>query len=321
MDLQNIKNAINDINANQANYLLTLYPIIDDDLQEIIRFADITKEAGDELRSMILVYLLDKFIYNDELQFVSISDADDRKNSAFYYDLEEKPIGLNVIDQVVTDGEQIQFSFTKDDFDKIKGFVIILDNGVNKVAFYKHHHQLSTLRADRTFGLVKSDHRFVKMNEDIIKLTGKVDFIQIDGDLIVTNLKGLESAFGYEDVIRKQATRNIDAIDAIGLLEDINQLIEMSQNFSNAKRIMKIKVDSPVLMLPVETVINFVQTHPPIMRKFRLSENGKLNLHTEVSKKLFLRLMNDDLLTSELTKLYYAGVAKDKMETEVVEEI
>ena len=321
MNLQNLKNIIGEINADQANYLLALYPIIDDDQQDIIRFADITKEAGDELKSMILVYLLDKFINNDQLQFVSISDADDRKNSAFYYDLEEKPIGLNVIDQVVAEAEQTQFSFSKDDFDKIKGFVIILNNGVRKIAFYKHHHHLSTLRADKTFGLVKSDHRFVKMDEDIIKLTGKVDFIQIEGNLIVTNLKGLESAFGYEDVIRKQATRNIDAIDAIGLLEDINQLIEMSQSFSNAKRIMKIKVDSPVLMLPVATVINFVQTHPPIMRKFRLSENGKLNLHTDVSKKLFLRLMNDDLLTSELTKLYYAGVAKDKMEADLVEDL
>ena len=321
MNLQYLKNIITEINADQANYLLALYPIIDDHQQDIIRFADITKEAGDELKSMILVYLVDKFINNDQLQFVSISDADDRKNSAFFYDLEEKPIGLNVIDQVVAEAEQTQFSFSKDDFDKIKGFVVILNNGVRKIAFYKHHHHLSTLRADKTFGLVKSDHRFVKMDEDIIKLTGKIDFIQIEGNLIVTNLKGLESAFGYEDVIRKQATRNIDAIDAIGLLEDINQLIEMSQSFSNAKRIMKIKVDSPVLMLPVATVINFVQTHPPIMRKFRLSENGKLNLHTDVSKKLFLRLMNDDLLTSELTKLYYAGVAKDKMEADLVEEL
>jgi len=48
-----------------------------------------------------------------------------------------------------------------------------------------------------------------------------------------------------------------------------------------------------------------------------LSDDGtKLKLDTAVSKKLFLALMNDDLLTSELTKLYYAGLAKDKMDVE-----
>ncbi len=71
------------------------------------------------------------------------------------------------------------------------------------------------------------------------------------------------------------------------------------------------------MQLPIEAVIKFVQSHKPIMKKFRISDDGnKLRLDTHVSKKLFLALMNDDLLTSELTRLYYEGLAKDKMEVD-----
>ena len=43
----------------------------------------------------------------------------------------------------------------------------------------------------------------------------------------------------------------------------------------------------------------------------------KFHLDTKVSKNLFIKILNDDLLTSELTKLYYDSLAKDDI---IVEE-
>lgn len=39
-------------------------------------------------------------------------------------------------------------------------------------------------------------------------------------------------------------------------------------------------------------------------------------LDTKVSKDLFVKLLNDDFLTSELTQLYYDSLAKDNIENE-----
>lgn len=313
-----VRQQIQELLNNPADSGLVLYPVLsnDDDI-DIIRLADIAPEAAEELKSMILEYLQEKFIANQDLHFTNITDADERRNTAFFYDLNEKPVGLKVLDLVLANEDQPEFSFNEDDLSKIKGFVITIGNDGNTIALYKRHHHLSTLKADRTFGMFKSDHRFVKMDEDIIKLSKTIDFLQIGAELVVANLKALEDGFGYEEVIRSQAAANIQAIEAIGLLDDINPLIEMATDLRQAKHIMRIKRDSPVMQLPIETVIHFVQSHRPIMRKFRLSDDGtRLKLDTAVSKKLFLALMNDDLLTSELTRLYYAGLAKDKMEVE-----
>lgn len=318
MTLEEIKANINLFIENPDDAGLVLYPVLtDNNGNDYVRIADISPEAAEEFKIILLEYLQGKFLNNPELHFVNLTDADNRKNTAYSYDLLERPTGLNVLDEVLADGNKPQFSFNDDDFEKIKGFVITLGTEENTIALYKRHHRLSTLKADTTLGIFRSDHRFVKMDEDIIKLSKTVDFLQIGDDLIVTNLKALEDGFGYEDVIRGQATRNIQAIAAIGLLDDIAPLIEMAEDLQQAKHIMRIKPDSPVMQLPVEAVIQFVQTYKPIMKKFKLSDDGKkLKLHTHVSRKLFLALMNDDLLTSELTKLYYEGLAKDKIEVD-----
>ena len=68
-------------------------------------------------------------------------------------------------------------------------------------------------------------------------------------------------------------------------------------------------------IVPNAQVIAFVGAHPAHRGKFRLSDDGsKLKLDTKVSQDLFLKLLNDDFLQSELTKRYYASLAKDDVD-------
>lgn len=301
---------------------LTLYVLYNNEEgEEQIRIADIDTQSGLELKNQFLTYLSDKFLNNEELSFMNISEGDNRKNIAFHYDLEEKPIGLNAMNIIAQNDIHPQFSFSEDDFNRIKAFVITIGNETKKMILFKNHHHLSVLRGANAFGIRISDHRFVRVREDIIKLSPNIDFLQIENNLIVISLKTLESGFGFEGIIRNKAAENISAIEAINLLEDISILTEMASDIRQAKHIMRIKANSPVMLLPVASVLTFVKNHKPIMKKFKLSEDGlRLKLDTKVSQKLFLALMNDDLLTSELTKLYYAGIAKDPMLIDIEEE-
>jgi len=294
---------------------ITLYVLYPNERgEEQIRIADIDPQSGRELKTQFLTYLYDKFLRNEGLSFLNISAGDNRKNSAFYYDLEEQPIGLDSMNLIAQNDVYPQFSFTQDDFNKIKAFIITIGNDHRKMILFKNHYHLSVLRGATAFGIRISDHRFVRVREDIIKLSPNIDFLQIDNNLIVISLKTLESGFGFDTIIRNQAALNILAIEERNLLEDITILTEMAADIGQAKKIMQIKRNSPVMRLPVNAVLTFVTTHRPIMKKFKLSADGtRLKLDTKVSRKLFLALMNDDLLTSELTKLYYAGIAKDPM--------
>ncbi len=297
---------------------LVLYVLYDDENGENqIRIADIDSESANELKKQYLQYFSDKFIDNEDLILQNISEADNRKNTAYYYDLGERPLGLNIMTEIRNHPQKEQFSFNEVDLSNVTGFVIAIGTDERKVLLYKSHHHLSVISSQNVFGIRVSNHRFVRFTGEIIKLSANCDFIQINDSLIVISIKTLEKKFGFESIIRRKAVQNIDLIQQLSLIENIEVLQEMSLDLKHAKSIVKIKANSPVMQLPAITVVNFVRGHKPIMKKFRISEDGtRLRLDTKVSQKLFLKLMNDDFLTSELTRLYYEGIAKDPMNIE-----
>ena len=310
MNLQTVTEKIQAL-LSSHEAILRLYPVLEtQDGTEEIKLADVNDDASAELKDMLLGYLRSKFVNNEDLYFASLSDADERKNAAYVYDLEEMPPTLEFLGEVLANSARPGFSFDSDEINNITGFVILIGDVHHSITLYKRHHHLSTMKADKGFSLFKANNRFVKVKEDILRLSASVDFLQVGDTLVATNLKALEDTFGFEDVIRRQANANIQLIEAMNLLEDVAPLVEMANDIKQAKKILRIKTNSPVMQLPMATVVDFVSKHKPIMKKFRLSEDGtRLKLDTKISKKLFLALMNDDFLTSELTKLYYAGLA------------
>lgn len=292
-----------------------LYFVINQDGESIIRFADIENETKNELKDRFLEYIKDKFLSNEDLHYQNISEADDRKNVVYRYDIEERPESLNILDEIIADGERENFNFNNNSLDSLQGYLITIGNETNQIALYKKHHPVNLLRQDR-FLLFPSDERLVKAKNDFIALDKSVDFMMIDNNLIVLKLNTLERFFGFEDVIRNQAQEIINTIEANELLDNIEQLNELAQSLTNAKKLMKVR-NSPVLNVPVENVINFINNHQELTGRIEFTEDGtRLKLTTGVSKKLFLKLLNDDYLFSQLTELQYDTHAKDRLHKE-----
>jgi hypothetical protein len=289
-----------------------LYFILNQDGETVIRFADIENPAKEELKDRFLEYMQYKFIDNEEFHYQNISDADDRGNAVYKYDIEEVPPSLNILNDILLNEEQPQFRFNQDSLTNLQGYIITIGDEGNKIALYKKHHPVNLLKQDR-FLLVPHNQRFAKVQNDILAIDRSFDFMMIDESLIVLKLNILERFFGFEEVVRNQAKSTIELIKANQLLEDIEQIIELSQSITNARKLMKIR-NSPVLNIPVSSVISFIRSHPELTGKIGLSQDGsKITLDSGISKKLFLKLLNDDYLFSQLTELQYTSHAKDKL--------
>ncbi len=289
-----------------------LYFVLNQNEDDIVRFADIENDAKNELKNRFLTYIKDEIINNEELHFLNISEADDRKNVIYRYDIEEQPERLNMLNEIIAEGERDKFNFNQNNLDGLQGYLITIGNEGNQIALYKKHHPFNLLKQDR-FLLFPSNERLVKAEKDFIALDNSFDFMLVDNNLIVLKLNTLERFFGFEDVIRNQAQNIMSIIEANQLLEDIEQLNELAKSLTTAKKIMKLK-NSPVLNVPVENVINFINNHQELTGKIGFNDNGtRVVLTTAVSKKLFLKLLNDDYLFSQLTDLQYDTHAKDRL--------
>ena len=317
MNKEQLKKGLEFVSAAPANEISLVMYFILKDLS--IRKADIDDQAMASLRDQFVKNIAATLIGNDELHFAGITTADNRKNAAYFFDLDKLPEGLRVMDRLLSNQKAELFDFKKDHYEDTVGFVFLLGNASNKIAIYKKQYPINLLGRDAFVRLVKSRQRLVKVKEDIININEKFDFMQIGDELIVINMDTLEKYFGFEDVIRSSAANNLALIKEANLVVDITPLQEMTTDLRFARKLMRVKADPAVMGLPFAKVRSFIKQHPKLRRRVRFNgDETRIALDTKTSKELFLKLLDDDFLKSDLTEFLYEAELKDRLSNEEV---
>lgn len=295
------------------------YFILDANGTITIKRADIDQTASDELAHNFIDAISSTILLNDELSLLDISGADDRSNAIYRYDLPQVPAQIQHLATVLQRDDFDIFNFEADDLAHLEGILVILGHGQQQLALYKHQYPVSLLKRDSAFSLVRirNQNRLVKLEDDVLKINSKFEFLRISDEYYIVDIKTLERFFGFHDAVRNIATQGIANIDAAQLVVDTHALTARLDDISFSRKLVRAARASPVLgVIPNAQVIAFVGTHPALRGKFRLSDDGtKIKLDTKVSQDLFLKILNDDFLQSELTKRYYASLAKDSLNT------
>lgn len=302
---------------------LVMYFVLKDGDAFTIRKADINAEAMTSLRDQFVKHIIATLIENDDLHLADLTTADNRKNAVYSFDLAELPAGLRVMGELLKNQKAKTFNFKHDPYKNIFGFVFLLGNETKKLAIFKKQYPINLLGRDVAVRLVikdvKSKTRLVEVNEDIINVNETFDFMQLGDDVIIVNVNTLEKYFGFEDFIRATATSNLEIIKAANLVVDVTPLKEMATELKFAKKLMRVKSDSAVLGLPFNKVRSFIQQHPKLKRRMRFDVGEtRILLDTKTSKQLFLKLLDDDFLKSDLTDFLYEAEIKDRLSADEV---
>lgn len=178
-----------------------LYFALIEDGETVIKRADIEADAQATLKDRFIQSIRETFILNDGFSFMNISDADDRKNVVYNYDLEEKPENLKIINEVLEDGNRSTFRFNEQSLHDLQAYIIVIGDEMNKIALYKKNHPVNLLYQDRFLLVPISNTRFVPVEQDAIVIDKHFDFLEIDEELIILKLNTLERFFGYEEVV------------------------------------------------------------------------------------------------------------------------
>lgn len=317
MSLAVLKTRISEIISDEQ-CSAEFYFILDSNGEIAIKRADVDQNASDELARNFIEAVSTTILLNDELSLLNISGADDRSNAVYRYDLAQVPEQIQHLATVLQRDDFDVFSFAADDLAHLEGILVILGHGQQQLALYKHQYPVSLLKRDSAFSLVRvrNQNRLVKLEDDILRINSKFEFLRVDNEYFIVDIKTLERFFGFHDAVRNIATQGIANIEAAQLVVDTQVLTARLDDISFSRKLVRAARASPVLgVIPNAQVIAFVGAHPALKGKFRLSEDGaKLKLDTKVSQDLFLKLLNDDFLQSELTKRYYASLAKDNLD-------
>lgn len=320
MSIEVLRTAISEVISSDACGA-EFYFLLAADGSIVLKRADIDEGAQNELTRSFIEQISNSILLEDDISLVNISSADDRANAIYKYDIENVPEQLVHLSTILERDDFELFDFGSDDLSNLEGILILLGHGDRQLALYKHQYPISLLKRDSSFSLirVRNQNRLEKLDDDILRINSKFEFLRINGQYYIVDIKTLERFFGFHEAIKNIAVQGIENIARSNLIENTDVLSNRLDDISFSRKLVKAARNSPVLgVIPNEQVIAFISSHPALRGKFTLGAGGtRLKLDTKVSQNLFLKLLNDDFLQSELTKRYYASLAKDNMETDV----
>jgi len=278
---------------------------------------DIKAEDLPSIQQLFVDSINRTVVDKEEFSVIPLSTADERGNCFYEYDL-DLPEELQVLETVIGNDELEVFNFNNDTFAEIKALVIVLADDNNEMSVYKKLSPIEVLGRGG-YMLWKSNQRLERFEEQLLRISPSFQVVRVGEEVLILNLTTIEKSFGFHDVIMREAAIGLQAIREMSIVSNIETLEELIGNVSFARKLTKTARNSPVIRnnIPNANIIAFSKIHPAIKNKLKYTEdNSQFTLDTKASKDLFIKLMNDDFLISELTKLYYDSLAKDNIEME-----
>lgn len=318
MNTDELKEKLNYFRENKEDLGVMIYFLLEKENKLELKLADIDDNDNKSLpilKNMFIEKIGKDIIDKNELTLMKLSAADDRSSAIYQYDIDEKPEEFIILQKTLSQMEYDKFNFSKDSLSDIKGYIVLIGNSKNKIALYKQHYGIFLYKREHFMLRKKDDERLVRVKDDILKIDSSFQYIAFENEIYIKDLGKLEKFFGIHNVIKKEATKSIEKIKEIGLVEDVQVLLDNVENISFARRLIKITENSPVLgTIPNEAIIEFSKKYPALKGNLKYtSDNKQFRLDTKASQDLFIQLIGDSFLRSELTRNYYASKAKDKV--------
>jgi hypothetical protein len=279
-----------------------------------VKKLDIADQASPGLMELFFSGI-DRYVFeDDDLSVIPLSGADERKNAIFEYDI-KVPEKLKSLEVVTKKDNLERFDFNKDNLNDVFALLIEIGNENRQLVLYKTMAPVNIFSRKQFFlRMKKARNRFEKIDEEFIRVSPNFQLMRIGEDLLVFELQAIEKHFGVHEVIKKEAAQGVQAIEDAGYLGNPEVLHELIGDVKFSRKLTRVAKSSPVLEkgLSSEDLIAFCKNFPVLAGRIRFNENeDKILLDTKKSKDLFIHLLMDDYLTSELTRFYYKSVAKD----------
>ena len=273
---------------------------------------------GDDLPSIAQLFvdsIKERILDKDDYSVIPLSTADDRNKCFYEYDL-DIPKELEALETIIGNDQLDSFDFNDDSLSDICALIIVIADNNHAISLYKKLSPVEVIGRG-SYMLWKANQRFERFNNQLLRISGNFQLIRVESKIVILDLNLIEKSFGFHDFIKREAIIGLNVIREKGIVSNINVLEDLIDNVSFARKLTKIARNSPVIKenIPNVNIIKFSKNHPAVKGKIKYTDDGgQFKLDTKASKNLFIKLLNDDFLTSELTSLYYDSLAKDNIE-------
>ena len=198
--------------------------------------------------------------------------------------------------------------------DLVNGLYIVIKSDEHVISLYKHIFGVDKIYAQRNLFIVRSHDQFVKQTESMLRISSSFQMLYVDDEIIMTDIQKLERIMDLKEVLTNRAVEHIATIvNERQLVKDSVQLERVSKEPTMAKKLIHALTDGKVFSQKISNaaIIAFARSKSA---KLNMSfEGNQFDLKNKIEAKRFIKLIDDDYLTSELTKEDYDANQKQEL--------
>ena len=267
----------------------------------------------------VISYGIQTLLVEKEYIIVNYSTADERKGRYYLYDLDDVPVNLKRMSEVIGNAHYQNFDFSDDGFNELDHFVIVLSDKNGLVfSLYKSFSSVEKLTKSTksVFGIM-GDDILKSFDGRLLRIGPNFQVIFIADKYIILDDKFAESTFDLHAVLNNQASKYINSLEEKKLILDFNKLNKYKDRISFSRKLVKVLSTSKLLNNNVtkEDIFDFIAKDEKLSKVLRIKEkDGEkfIEITNKNNAKVFLELLNDEFVYSQLTNQKYQAANKDE---------
>ena len=166
------------------------------------------------------------------------------------------------------------------------------------------------MKKSKLHAVLAHDNTYKLLDRDLIGIESRIDCIILENSIITNNINLLQTTFGFDKYIRAEARKTLALIQSLGIVDELDKFVQLAEKdkLTFSKKLMKAKT-SPVLLIEPNELIKRIQVHPRYKGQIKI-EHNKICIRSQKDATAFVKMLNDDIVRSELTHQEYDSSSK-----------
>ena len=284
---------------------LEIFVYLKDDNEYTLKKLRVTDKLKNSVNSRLIDSLKQKYLPED-IEYDSSDNIADNKKSLYEVLQDEQYHPFKILKEY----QLVSEVFTESDKASLIGFFFRLNLNDNFFWIYQHVYSLTRIDRSKHIYAIFAKNTYDEIDNDILKIDSRIDILIINDTIITSKIDLLQRCFSFERYIREGAQKTIHIIEDLNIVKglDIFVALEGKRKLTNSKKLLKAK-NSVVLKLDKNTLLMRLKAHSRYSNMFTF-EDDYIVIKTQKEAESFIKMLNDDIVRSELTGQEYDSPSK-----------
>lgn len=310
MDTTAFKSIINSVMFSNVKHGLSVFAWLEVDNRPRLKKFLIDDNLRSKLIAMVDSEIKERYL-GEELELDSSDNIADKRRVLYEFQQTESYAPF----EIINGWREVSEQYSEADQKYLRGLLFRVNRNDDEIWIYQRIYNVSLVKRSKSLlATVGKTKTYVLMDSDVLRIDSRIDVLIIGNLFFSSNIGLLQKSFGFDRYIRSEAAKTIQRIGELGVVSDTGKIVAFGdkETLSNARKLLKAK-NSPVLKMKKKDLLIRIKQHPRYKDKFKV-QGDKIMINSQKDAGEFIKLLNDDILRSELTGWEYDSPSKKILE-------